>query len=222
MKELADGVWQLRGVSPNMINLYLLEDVLVDASARQSGRGVVRQLRGHTIAAHALTHAHPDHQGSSKRVCETLEVPLWVGEADADAAQDTTLMRERLGKHPLARFFFSAFNGPGHPVDRRLREGDVVGGFKVLEVPGHSIGHLAYWRESDRVLVCGDVLANMDQVTGWRGLHEPKSFLTTDVGRNRAAARRLAALEPSLVCFGHGPPLRDTQKLVDFVAGLPA
>jgi len=33
--------------------------------------------------------------------------------------------------------------------------------------------------------------------------------------------RKLAKLEPALVCFGHGPPLRDTKKFTDFVAGLP-
>jgi len=35
-----------------------------------------------------------------------------------------------------------------------------VSGFEVLEVPGHSPGALALWREGDQVLVCGDVLAN--------------------------------------------------------------
>ena len=32
--------------------------------------------------------------------------------------------------------------------------------------------------------------------------------------------RRLAQLEPSLVCVGHGPPVRDTRKFVEFVASL--
>jgi hypothetical protein len=32
--------------------------------------------------------------------------------------------------------------------------------------------------------------------------------------------RRLAELEPALVCFGHGRPLRDPDKLKRFVAGL--
>jgi hydroxyacylglutathione hydrolase len=46
--------------------------------------------------------------------------------------------------------------------------------------------------------------------------------LAPDPARNHDSARRFAALEPSLTLFGHGPPLRDTRKLVDFVAGLPA
>jgi hypothetical protein len=34
------------------------------------------------------------------------------------------------------------------------------------------------------------------------------------------SARKLAALEPQLLCFGHGAPLRDPKKLTAFVAGL--
>ncbi len=48
----------------------------------------------------------------------------------------------------------------GHPVARRLREGDEVAGFVVLDVAGHSPGHIALWREADRTLVCGDVFSN--------------------------------------------------------------
>ena len=90
----------------------------------------------------------------------------------------------------------------------------------VLEVPGHSAGHVAYWRESDRVLVLGDVLNNMNVLTGLPGLHEPKVIFTIDPAQNRDSARRIAALDPALVCFGHGPPLRDPRKLTEFVAGL--
>ena len=112
--------------------------------------------------------------------------------------------------------------GPGRRVDRKLRQGEDVAGFQVLDVPGHSAGHIAFWRESDRVLVIGDVLNNMDTLTGVRGLREPKRFFTPDPARNRESARKLAALEPALVLFGHGPPLRDPKKFVDFVAGLPS
>ena len=79
---------------------------------------------------------------------------------------------------------------------------------------------MVFWRESDRVLIIGDVLANMDQYTGIPGLHEPKPALTPDPARNRESARKLAALEPELVCFGHGAPLRDPRKLKEFVDGL--
>jgi hydroxyacylglutathione hydrolase len=168
-----------------------------------------------------VTHAHPDHQGASKQIHDELGVPVWASEADADAIEDPRLIGERQPDHPIARLWGRLFTGPGVKVDRILREGDVVGGFTVLETPGHSAGHVSFWRESDRALVLGDVLTNMDTITLLRGLHEPKWFLTPDPERNRESIRRLAALEPELVCFGHGPPLRDARKLTEFASKLP-
>ncbi len=223
LKQLADGVWHLNTFFlPNAINAYLVEDVLIDSGTRQSGAKILKQLQGHRVNAHVLTHAHPDHQGSSHRLCEGLGVPFWVGEADADAAEDPDLIRARQPPSMMARFYIGIFTGPGHPVDRMLRAGDEVAGFQVLDAPGHSAGHIALWRESDRVLILGDVLTNMDQLTGLPGLREPKPYLTPDPAQNRDSARKLAALEPKLVLFGHGAPLRDTAKFVDFVDALPA
>jgi hydroxyacylglutathione hydrolase len=222
VKQLADGVWHINTVPlPNAINAYLIEDVLVDAGARQSGGSILRQLRGHTVRAHALTHAHPDHQGSSHDLCVKLELPFWVGQRDADAAENPELIGQRQPNNPLAQFFFRIFTGPGHPVDRHLNEGDEVAGFRVIDVPGHSAGHVAYWRESDRVLILGDVLTNIDQITVIPGLHEPKPYLTPDPAENRRSARKLSALEPTLVLFGHGGPLRDARRFVQFIEGLP-
>ena len=222
MKELAPGLWQLSGFPPQGINVYLMGDVLVDAATKRAGRRILRELKGRQVTAHALTHAHPDHQGASREVCTELGIPFWVGERDADAAEDPRLIKERQPQTKLNNVVARVWTGPGHPVDRRLREGDTVAGFTVLDVPGHSAGHVAYWRESDRVLVLGDVLNNMDIVTGRRGLYEPKRFFTPDPERNRESIRRVAALGPDLVCFGHGPPLRDASALAEFAAALPA
>ena len=111
--------------------------------------------------------------------------------------------------------------GPACPVSRALRNGDEVGGFQVMETPGHTPGHLAFWRSKDKVLVLGDVLFNRNPVTLRRGLQEPFSFATHNPEQNRASARELAALEPALVCFGHGAPLEDPGRFTDFVSGLP-
>jgi hydroxyacylglutathione hydrolase len=84
-----------------------------------------------------------------------------------------------------------------------------VSGFEVLEVPGHSPGALALWREGDRVLVCWDVLANF-------GLHPSRprlvlapAALSSDCQQNLRSARHLAELRPQLACFGHGFALTD-------------
>ena len=222
MKRVADGVWHLNAIRiPNAVNAYVLGDVLVDSGGRRSARMILRQLDAHDVSAHAITHAHPDHQGSSKELCEKLGVPYWVGERDADAAENPRLIRERQPNHPVAQFYDRIFTGPGRGVDRALREGDDVSGFRVIDAPGHSAGHVVLWRESDGVLVLGDVLTNMDVMTGLPGLHEPKPYLTPDPAENRRSIRKVAALEPRLLLFGHGPPLRDPRKLADFVAGLP-
>jgi hydroxyacylglutathione hydrolase len=222
MKQIADGVHQLRGFPPNAINVYLMNGVLIDASTRYAGRRILSQVKGHEVTAHALTHAHPDHQGASHEVCTKLGIPFWVGEKDADAAENPELIGQRQPDHPIAQLFVRTMTGPGHPVDRILREGDEVAGFKVLDVPGHSAGHVAFWREEDRVLILGDVLNGADPFTGIPGLREPKPYFTPDPARNRDSIRRLEALAPKVVAFGHGPVFRDTRKFVEFCGSLPA
>jgi glyoxylase-like metal-dependent hydrolase (beta-lactamase superfamily II) len=223
MKQLADEVYQLKYFPPNSINVYLLGETLIDAATRRDGKRILRQLEGRTVSQHALTHAHADHQGSSKFICERLGIPFLVGEADVEGAEGGPEVMH--SKQPPSRWnavSVKLFAGPGHKVDRALREGDDIGaGFTVLDTPGHSAGHVAFWRESDRTLVLGDVLFNQHPLLGVPGLRQPPDFFTPDVARNRDSARRLAELEPALVCFGHGPPLRDTAKFVEFVRGLP-
>jgi hydroxyacylglutathione hydrolase len=170
------------------------------------------------VRAHALTHAHPDHYGSSHAVCEQLGIPLWCSEGDAPVVEGE---RPALGKGRVAGMVGRLPRPKPHAVERRLDDGDQVAGFAVLDVPGHSPGHVAYWRESDRALICGDVLFNLSLPTLRPGVREPYPSLTADPARNRDSARRLAELEPDVVLFGHGPPLRDRDRFVRFVRSLP-
>lgn len=221
MRQLAEDVQLLSGRPPNTINVYLVGDVLIDAGTRQAEGRIMRQLQGRAVSAHALTHAHPDHQGSSHAVCERLGIPLWCGEGDVPAMETPGAIKNpkapRLLNWAQERFW----TGPPHPVARVLHEGDEVAGFTVLETPGHSRGHVSFWREADRVLIVGDVLGNMNFITGIPGLNTPPDLFTPDPARNRESARRLAELRPALACFGHGAPLRDPDKLAAFVAKLP-
>jgi hydroxyacylglutathione hydrolase len=222
MKQLAEDIYLLKGWPPNAINVYLIGDVLLDAATRQAEKRIMRELAGRKLSAHALTHAHPDHQGSSHAICERLQIPLWCGQGDVPAMETpggiSNSQAPGLVNYLQQRFW----TGPPHPVARALIESDEVAGFTVLEVPGHSRGHLAYWREPDRVLILGDVLNNVNVKTGVPGLHEPPTVFTPDPARNRVSIRRLAALRPRLTCFGHGAPLRDPGKLADFAARLAA
>ena len=222
MKELADGVWNVRCLPglPWAVNAYLAGDVLIDAGCRQSTGRILRQLEGHEVTAHALTHAHPDHQGASRDVCERMGIPFWCPEGDIPAAEDADVIRQRQPDKFMARFYWRIFHGPGHRVDRAIKGGDEIAGFKVIDAPGHSAGHVVFWREADRVLIIGDVLVNMDQYLGIPGLNEPKAALTPDPEENRRTAKKLGALEPDVVLFGHGGPLRNRRKFVEFVEGV--
>lgn len=204
MHEVAPGVHQLAGKPPHMVNAYLVGDVLVDAGTPAAQRRLLRELSGHTVNAHLVTHAHPDHFGSTHAVATELGVPVWTGAADAEAIETA---RPVIGPGRIPKLMSKMKMPPAHQVDRGLVEGDEVAGFEVLDVPGHSPGHIALWRESDRVLVCGDVFMRLPRVAA------PFGFLTVDVEQNRASMRRLAALRQSLVLFGHGRPLRDPDRL---------
>ena len=65
------------------------------------------------------------------------------------------------------------------------------------------------------------MLNTINVMTGIPGLHEPPEMYTVDPATNRDSIRKLAALEPSLMCVGHGPPLRNPAKLAAFAAKLP-
>jgi glyoxylase-like metal-dependent hydrolase (beta-lactamase superfamily II) len=222
LKQLADGVYMLHGFPPNVINVYLVGEVLIDAGTRQAQRRIMRQISSRKLSAHALTHVHPDHQGCSHVVCERFQIPLWCGSDDMPAMERAGGMVNPKMPTWMTKAQRRWWVGPPHPVARALVEGDTVAGFTVLETPGHSRGHVAFWRESDRVLILGDVLNNMDLRRSTPRLKEPLAMFTPDPVRNRASIRRLAALRPSLACFGHGAPLRDPDKLADFAASLPA
>ena len=90
-----------------------------------------------------------------------------------------------------------------------------------METPGHSRGHLSFFRERDGVLIAGDALTNMNLLTTRPGLHLPPGLFTPDAERNRASVREIAALKPEIVCFGHGPVLRNRGELEKFAKALP-
>ncbi len=224
MNEIADGVWQLPLVPRDGINAYLIGDVLVDTGLKQSGGKIARMLGGRTISAIALTHAHGDHAGAMKRLAEQFGVPVWCGAADRAATEtgrlvlSSTVKRLRLGGLVNAAAGFD-----GVAVARTLAEGDALtAGFVVLDTPGHSPGHVAFWREADRTLICGDVFFNLRVPAPIPGLRQPPDLLTPDPARNRVSERKVSDLAPAIVGFGHGPVLRDdaARKLSDFVKKL--
>lgn len=124
--------------------LWLIHDG-VHAAVVDPGDGapVIEALRanGLTLTAILLTHHHADHIGGVPLLLEQGEVPVFGPRNDGIAAVT----------HPLGQG--DQFIVPG--LDMR---------FSVLDVPGHTLGHIAYVREDgdaaagEHWLFCGDTL----------------------------------------------------------------
>ncbi len=221
MKYLAPGVWRLKEIPAPTINCYLAEAVLIDAGRTWDRRRIFAELEGREISMLALTHVHPDHQGVAKDVCEARGVPLACHADDVDAMEGRRPVQEASASNPVNRLIASIWQGPPYKVERVLEEGDEVAGFRVVHSPGHSRGHVLFFRESDRVVICGDVIRNMSYATGLPGIKEPPPIFTYDMEENRRSIRRLAELNPSLILPGHGPAVTDMGAFERFVSQLP-
>jgi hydroxyacylglutathione hydrolase len=221
VKSLAPGVWRLKQLPAPSVNVYLVEDVLVDAGTRWDRRRIFSEIEGHELSLLALTHVHPDHQGVAKDVCEARGIPLACHADDVDAMEGRRPVQEAAPNNPFNRLIKRIWQGPPHRVDRVLSEGDEVAGFRVVHAPGHARGEVIFFRDSDRVAICGDVVRNMSYATGRPMLAEPPDIFTTDPAENRRSIRKLADLDPSLILPGHGPALSDMGKFRWFVESLP-
>ena len=221
MKQLAPDLWQLRGFPPNAINVYLAADVLIDTATRLAGRRILHQIEDRPLSLVALTHVHPDHQGAVAQVCGARRVPLACHADDVDAMEGRRPVQEKNPDNPIVRLERRFWEGPPRKVDRVLREGDEVAGFRVIQAPGHARGEVIFFRESDRVAIAGDVINTINVFTGIPGVRQPPVMYTLDPEENRRSIRKLLDLRPSLVCVGHGAPLRDLAKLERLVAKLP-
>lgn len=227
MREIASDLFLLRGFPPAGFNVYLIrsgqEWVLVDTSTRHAHRRIMRQLPG-KLEAIFITHAHRDHAGSMHTVANETGAPVWASETDADALEGKAPepAPEQYRDHIVNRMF-AAWWRDRHPVARRLQDGDQVAGFNVIEFPGHTPGQVGLWRESDRTVLCADTMRSINLYAGFPQLGEMPEIFTSDRAESRRSIRKLAALEASNVCFGHGRPLTsDTAaKINEFAASLP-
>lgn len=221
MRNLAPGVWRLKQFPAPSVNVYLAENVLIDAGTRWDRRRVFSEIEGVELSLLALTHVHPDHQGVAKDVCEARGIPLACHADDVDAMEGRRPVQEAHSDHPVNRVIKRIWQGPPHPVGRILHDGDEVAGFRVVHAPGHARGEIVLFRDSDRVAICGDVIRNMSYATGRPLIAEPPVIFTYGPAENRRSIRKLAELQPSLILPGHGPALSDIAAFERFVEALP-
>jgi len=215
MQRIAHHIWQISSSPSDRINNYLVEDVLIDTGIRPNASHLLEQLVSVPLSLVALTHCHPDHQGAARLICETRDIPLACHEADAASMEGRAPM---LPDTDGMKMVENMWAGPAYPVQRVLHDGDEIAGFRVIHTPGHTPGHVIYFRASDRVAIVGDLLCSMNPLTGEAGLDETPDALTWDREESRLSIRKLAKLNPALICFGHGPVLRDMEQFYRFIA----
>jgi glyoxylase-like metal-dependent hydrolase (beta-lactamase superfamily II) len=217
MKQVAEGVWRLSEFPPRpVINVYLAGDVLVDAGRRWDTARIRKQTADRDLSLLALTHVHPDHQGAAKTICTERDIPLACHVADVDAMEGRRQVQEAGAGQFRNKLIKRFWEGPPYEVKRPFDEGDdVIPGFATIHAPGHQRGEVIFWRESDRVAICGDVVRNMSYLTTLAGVREPPDGFTLDVAENRRSIRKLADLKPEITLPGHGPEIRGYQEIED-------
>jgi hydroxyacylglutathione hydrolase len=203
------------------LNAYLLGDVLVDAGLPSQGGAVIGMLGARRIGRHVLTHPHIDHAGASARVCRAFDLDGAACGA-ADLADLCAGRSPELALRPLLQPLSRALGRFTPVAGTAFADGETVGpGFVVVPTPGHTLGHISLWRAADRVLIAGDALMGLHPLSGRPDVRLPPRFDQPDPVAVRASARRLVALEPRIVFFGHGLPLLDaTARLHAFAATL--
>lgn len=221
MERVADGVWLLRGDLRRSMNIYFLEDeggvVQFDAGSKsmtKAARAAAERLGG--LKRVVLGHAHADHRGTAPSMGAPVHChPDEVAYAESDAA---IAPYWDLSKLPVAwvRWIYPLllrrWDGGAVKIAGTVEEGDEVAGFRVLHFPGHAPGLIGLWRESDRVAIVSDVVYLVDS-TRLKPLPRgeasvPYPAWAWDHAKAKESVRKLAALEPRVVCAGHAEPLR--------------
>jgi glyoxylase-like metal-dependent hydrolase (beta-lactamase superfamily II) len=212
-----------------IVNIVMIGDpelgewFLVDAGMPNSGKEIMavgeeRFGSGSTPMAIFLTHGHFDHVGSIVALQEAwgvpvyahpLEFPFLTGE-QSYPEPDTTVEGGLLAK--ISSLY------PHEPIDisEKLHplpaDGKVPGlpGWQWIHTPGHSPGQVAFFRESDRLLLSADAFVTVRQDSLYKVLIQkeevngPPRYLTTDWDAAFESVKKLQQLNPEVVIAGHG------------------
>jgi glyoxylase-like metal-dependent hydrolase (beta-lactamase superfamily II) len=208
--------------NPDGYENWVLVDAGVPGTLANLREAAARRFGGRAPSAIVLTHAHPDHIGCLRGLCELWDVPVYahplehpyINGASAYSSPDSGAGGGLLSRASLARELKPLeANGRLHALPQ---DGSVpfMPGWRWLHTPGHSAGHISLWRESDRCLIAGDALLTTSQQSAYAitctdlELSGPPRALTQDWQLAGESLRNLAALQPNLLLSSHGRALR--------------
>src|SRR4051794_2923034 len=238
--ELTPRVGSLYEVAPDIaglrqliVNVYFIGDpgsgewTLVDAGLGGSAEPIIREA-ARRFGPDAkprnilLTHGHFDHVGALKTLARkwgvdvfahSLEQPYLTGRSSYPPPDPTVgggAMAWMAALYPKRPIDLSRFVKP-LPPDGSVPDWPE---WRWFHTPGHSPGHVSFFRERDRALIAGDAFVTTRQesalavMTQKPELNGPPAYFTPDWNAAREAVRHLAALNPEVVATGHGVPLR--------------
>lgn len=247
--EIADGVFCVGPWGPARTAVYFVRSesswALVDTGWAGDGPRIAqagRFLFGDAQpVAILLTHCHPDHAGAAGWLARRWgcsvslhpeELPIAAGDFTAMQAVANPLDRwvilpmmraigARRRETMLSRASIGDCAQPVNPDD--VPPG--LTGWQCVPTPGHTPGHVAFFRPQDRVLISGDALVTLqvNSVVGVllqrSGVSAPPWYTTWNKSASEASLRMLVRLEPTVLASGHGIPL-DGDVLAEGLAGL--
>ena len=165
-----------------------------------------------------LTHGHFDHVGAVAELATRWDVPVFAHPLerpylDGRAAYPPPDPHVGGGLMSLVSRLY-----PREPVDvgGRLEmlptDGSLpdMPGWRWIHTPGHSVGHVSLWRETDRTLLSADAVITTAQESAYAvalartELHGPPKYFTQDWPSARRSVKRLASLDPEILLSGHG------------------
>ena len=214
-EQVADGVWRIRHGFPLSINAFLIRDgdgvAVFDTGSKPMGatiRDAAGELGGATRIV--LGNSHADHRGGAKAV----GAPLWChADERADAEGDGGLHYFDYGKlpvfaRPLTPRLMSSWDDGPLEIAGTLAEGERVGDFEVVHLPGHAPGCIGLWRASDRLAITNDCFALFNAALPRPGKPRiPHPAFNWSTEECRRSVVKLAALEPHVCWPGHYGPL---------------